>query len=124
MMNRTTEQADSPTKLSLIPISEFADYPCFVRPVVCADNPEMACSIDLWAVEPTGHWDADRATGEHYADLAVSYARAKNQPEFINFVLAGISCYGRRGWSPPGSEAIEAGFFARIARLAYVGSMS
>jgi hypothetical protein len=110
----------------MLPISDFASCPPFVKVIACADNPELVNSIDIdfWAVEPFGDPDTDRAVGEIYAELAVMYARTVKKPDFITVVLAFIHGKARDGLLPAGSEAIADGFYARIARLAYVGSLN
>ena len=52
----------------------------------------------------------------------IRYARFKKDPAWIAFILATIHYKTRRGLLTLGS--IEGGFFARIAKLAYLGSMN
>jgi hypothetical protein len=85
------------------------------------DDPTMATWIDGWSVEPTGDHVTDWNRGQDFADIAVAYARIKREPAWIGFILASIHYKVRSGLMTAGS--IEGGFFTRIAKLAYLGSM-
>ena len=79
--------------------------------------------IDGWKPgEPTGEFDLDFLTGELYADIAVRYARQIKDPAFIAMVQAAIYFKTTRGLIVMGG--VEQGFLNRLARLAYVGSLS
>jgi hypothetical protein len=57
----------------------------------------------------------DFMTGELYADIAVRHARQIKDPAFIAMVpTRGLTAMG----------GVEQGFLNRLARLAYVGSLS
>jgi len=79
--------------------------------------------IDGWKPpEPVGEEDLDRLLGELFADTAVKYAREVRDPAFVGMVMAAIYFKTTRGLIKMG--ATEQGFLSRIARLAYVGSLS
>jgi hypothetical protein len=125
MHHHTSYLPDSgPSNEKSTPLSVFANYPCFVKPLVCSDNPELVNYIDFWVVEPLGDWDLDTEIGEQYADLAVMHAKVLRQPEFVACVLAFINYKARHGLLPAQSEAVVHGFFRRLAKLAYLGSMN
>lgn len=79
--------------------------------------------FDGWKpAEPTGDDDMDRMLGEIYADVAVRYARAVRDPGFVAVVMAAIYFKAARGMIRMGET--EQAFLNRIARLAYVGSLT
>ena len=69
-----------------------------------------------------GDENTDRMLGELFADAAVRYARAVNDPAFVGMVMAAIYFKTTRGLIKMGDT--EQGFLSRIARLAYVGSLN
>jgi hypothetical protein len=115
-----TENANADCALHFVPVADLADLPIFCKPVLKLDDPTMATWIDTWAVEPTGDHVTDWNMGQDFADIAVRYARAKKEPAWINFVLGMMQWKISRGLIVPGS--VEGGFFARLAKLACVGS--
>ena len=57
------------------------------------DEKEQKLWVDFWAVEPVGDFEADHFLGLLYADEALTYALARDQPEFISctiMAMAGI----------------------------------
>ena len=60
--------------------------------------------------------------GELYADIAVRHARAVNNPDFIGMIMAAIFFKTAHGLIRMGDT--EQAFLNRIAKLAYVGSLS
>ena len=71
---------------------------------------------------PTGDPRVDWNLGTSFAGMAVSYARSKREPGWIRFVIASIHWKALHGIITPSN--IEHGFFARIAQLAYCGSLN
>jgi hypothetical protein len=93
----------------------WGDLPVFVE---CGDG-----YVDGWKpAEPTGDYDMDTLLGEIYADIAIKHAREVRDPAFVGMVMAAIYFKTTRGLIRMG--ATEQGFLNRIARLAYVGSLS
>ena len=79
--------------------------------------------IDGWKPgESTDDFDLDFLTGELYADIAVKHSRQIKDPAFIAMVQAAIYFKTTRGLIVMGG--VEQGFLNRLARLAYVGSLS
>jgi hypothetical protein len=79
--------------------------------------------IDGWKPpEPVGDDGMDRMLGELFADIAIRYAREIKDPAFVSMVMAAIYFKTTRGLIKMG--ATEQGFLTRLARLAYVGSLS
>ena len=60
--------------------------------------------------------------GELYADIAVDYARQINQSAFLLTIIVTIQGKLLRGELKLGPT--ELGFYDRLSRLAYVGSMN
>lgn len=112
-------QQDTPQTVKAWPLSEFAGLPCFAKPIVNDGN--LVVALDGWVIEPTGDWGLDHVTGERYADAAIRYARTKGNPDFVTFVLATIHLKGHAGKAASG---IEAGFLARLAKLACAGALN
>src|ERR1035437_2309263 len=104
-----------------VPVADLADLPIFCAPVLTIDDPTLACGIDGWNVDRSGDHITDWNRGQDYADLAVAYARTKRDPAWIGFILASIAFKVRFGLMTAGS--LEGGFFTRIGKLAYLGSM-
>ena len=95
--------------------SVWAELPSFVE--------RGSDYIDGWKPgEPTGDYALDFLTGELYADIAVKHARQIKDPAFIAMVQAAIYFKTTRGLIVMGG--VEQGFLNRLARLAYVGSLS
>jgi hypothetical protein len=79
--------------------------------------------IDGWKPgQSAGDFALDFLTGELYADIAVKHARQIKDPEFVGMILAAIYFKTTRGLIAMGG--CEQGFLNRLARLAYVGSLS
>jgi hypothetical protein len=78
----------------------------------------LVIGLDGWVVQPFGDWHFDVTIRELYADMAVARAKATEQPDFITFLLACIHHKARHGSLPPSSEAIENGFYRRLAWFA------
>jgi hypothetical protein len=95
--------------------SIWGDLPSFVE-----RGPVLYRRVE--AGRTAGHDDLDRLLGELYADAAVKYAREIKDPAFVGMVMAAIYFKTTRGHIKMGST--EQGFLSRIARLAYVGSLS
>ena len=84
-------------------------------PCVLADD-ELG-ELDFWFVEPTGHSDTDVALGEQCAGMCLALARKFQMPLLIAIVLRDMTRAGK-------FTGVEAGFVARIASAARVGSFN
>lgn len=73
--------------------------------------------IFLWRPNPTGHRQADIATGEHYARLTMFIAKEFDVPLLLASVLRDMTLVGK-------FTGVEAGFIAAVASAAQVGSLN
>ena len=80
--------------------------------------------IDGWKPpgEVCGDYDLDFMTGEIYADIAVQYARKIKDHKVLGLIISTIQSKALRGQLVIGG--LECGFFDRLGRLAYVGSLN
>ena len=79
-------------------------------------------AFDGWIKHPATEFDLDFILGEIFAEQAIQHAREIENPGFVFWVLAAIVRKSfERTIIPAG---LEAGFTARLARLAYVGALS
>lgn len=105
------------------PIRQFGALPEFCKAHLKDGDPSILTYLDGWHIEDSGNYDADLQTGRRYAEMAVAYAREHGSPAFIAFVLDAIILKtildGNKIYS-----GIEAGFFQRLAQIAYCGSLS
>lgn len=92
------------------------DIPCFME--------QGPAHIDGWKPpsEPWGDYDLDFMTGELYADMAVQYARRIKDHKVLGLIIATIQTKVLSGQLAIGGT--EQGFFDRLTRLAYAGSMN
>jgi hypothetical protein len=104
------------------PAEEFSDYPVFCQPVLKEDNPSLVTWIDGWAVYPTGDFEQDKKIGYCFADIAIRFAREKQNAGFVYMVLGAINFKTLNRMIIPGG--IEYGSFQRVSQIAYCGSMN
>jgi hypothetical protein len=102
---------------------QFGSLPPFCKPCFKEGDSTLVSYIDGWDVQPSGDVVDDIETGRKFADLTVSYARKTGSPAFITFVLDAINTKTMLGGNKAIS-GIEYGFFARIAQVAYRGSLN
>lgn len=105
---------------ALFPESGHPALPSFIRPVLSPDVSGGVAYWDSWVVESTGDPGIDVRLGAAYADSAIRFARAINQPNIVAAVLLGVTDKVRRG--DDATRYINMGFLERIARVAFVGS--
>lgn len=90
--------------------------PPFLRPL---DNGWT----DFWAPpEPCDDYTVNVTLGEVYCDMAVRHARKRNDPLVLELVVSTIISKTTRGEIAMGP--LELGFFHRLSKLAYVGSLN
>jgi hypothetical protein len=115
--NREASMADS-----------LAEHVEAEQPIVAADGPPFMLLLesgwtDFWA--PPKLYDDYRVNvtlGELYCDMAVRHARNRKDPLVLELVVSTIVSKTTRGEIAMGP--LELGFFHRLSKLAYVGSLN
>lgn len=98
------------------------------QPIVPADDPPFMRPLnngwtDFWAPpKPCDDYAANVTLGELYCDMAVRHARRLNDPLALELVISTIISKTTRGEIAMGP--LELGFFHRLSKLAYVGSLN
>ena len=98
------------------------------QPAITSEEPPFLRPLDdgwtdFWA-PPTLQDDyrANVTLGELYCDMAVRHARSRKDPLVLELIISTIVSKTSRGEIAMGP--LELGFFHRLSKLAYVGSLS
>jgi hypothetical protein len=80
----------SPPRQGGLAVADLPDLPMFCSAILKDDDPRCVTWIDFWDVSRSGDHAADAATGEAFAEMAISYARRINMPTFVFYVAFAI----------------------------------